>query len=96
MGSMHAEEYAAHDKQFKKNGNAGLLAHLQGNHYPPVPASMLGPSKRAINAVNKGKHDSNIKLPKGVLYKGKKSAPAHAIVEAHHLHAWLNPNQFEE
>jgi hypothetical protein len=57
---------------------------------------MLGPSKRAINAVNKGKHDSNIKLPEGILYKGKKSAPASAIVEAHHLHAWLNQDQFQD
>lgn len=95
MGNLQAEGYAAHDKQFKRNGSAGLLAHLQSNHYPPVPASMLGPSKRAISAVNNGKHDSNIKLPEGILYKGKKSAPAHAIVDQHHLHAWLNPDQFD-
>jgi hypothetical protein len=93
MGSMHAEEYAS---MKGKNKDMGLLAHLQGNHYPPVPASMLGPSKRAISAVNKGKHDSNIKLPHGILYKGKKSAPASAIVEAHHLHSWLNPDQFQD
>jgi len=30
------------------------------------------------------------------MYKGKKSAPASAIVEAHHLHAWLNPDQFQD
>lgn len=91
MGSMHAEEFAS---MKGKQRDMGLLAHLQSNHYPPVPSSMLGPSKRAISAVNRGKHDSNIKLPEGVSWKGKKSAPAHAIVEAHHLHAWLNPNQF--
>ena len=91
MGSTQAEEYAAHDKQFKKNGNAGLAAHLQGNHYPPVPLSMVGPCKRAISAVNRGKHDSNIKLPAGISWKGKNSAPASAIVDAHHLHAWLKP-----
>jgi hypothetical protein len=65
MGSMHAAEYAS---MKGKNKDMGLLAHLQGNHYPPVPASMLGPSKRAISAVNRGKHDSNIKLPQGVMY----------------------------
>jgi hypothetical protein len=57
---------------------------------------MLGPSKRAISAVNKGNQDSKIKLPHGILYKGKKSAPASAIVEAHHLHSWLNPDQFQD
>lgn len=88
MGRMHAEEFAS---MKGKNKDMGLLAHLQGNHYPPVPASMLGPSKRAISAVNRGKHDAQIKLPEGVLYRGQKSAPASAIVEAHHLHAWLKP-----
>jgi hypothetical protein len=88
MGNMHAEEFAS---MKGKNKDLGLLAHLQGNHYPPVPASMLGPSKRAISAVNSGKHDSKIKLPEGVLWRGEKHAPAHAIVDAHHLHAWLNP-----
>jgi hypothetical protein len=91
MGSMHAAEFAS---MKGKNKDRGLLAHLQGNHYPPVPASMLGPSKRAISAVNRGKHDSKIKLPEGVKWRGQKSAPASAIVEAHHLHAWLNPDQF--
>jgi len=85
---MHAEEFAS---MKGKNKDLGLLAHLQGNHYPPVPASMLGPSKRAISAVNRGNHDAKIKLPEGVLYRGEKHAPAHAIVEQHHLHAWLKP-----
>ena len=92
MGSMHASEYAG---MKGKNKDLGLLAHLQSNHYPPVPASMLGPSKRAISAVNRGKHNANITLPEGIKWKGNKKAPASAIVEAHHLHAWLNPNQFD-
>ena len=96
MGNMHAEEFANYDKKHTRGIDLGLRAHLQGNHYPPVPESMVGPSKRAINAVNKGKHDSNIRLPEGVSWKGKKSAPASAIVEAHHLHAWLNPDQFQD
>ena len=53
------------------------------------------PTRRSSD-LNKGKHDSNIKLPEGILYKGKKAAPASAIVEAHHLHAWLNPDQFQD
>jgi hypothetical protein len=91
MGNMHAEEYSS---MRGKNKDMGLLAHLQSNHYPPVPASMLGPSKRAISAVNRGKHDSKIKLPTGVLYRGQKSAPASAIVEAHHLHSWIKESDY--
>lgn len=91
MGSMHAEEYAS---MKGKNKDMGLLAHLQSNLYPPVPASMLGPSKRAISAVNRGKHDSKIKLPDGITWKGQKSAPAHAIVEGHRLHAWIQDTDY--
>lgn len=95
MGNTQAKGYAEFDKKHPRGIDLGLRAHLQGNHYPPVPESMVGPSKRAISAVNRGKHDSKIKLPKGVSWKGKNSAPASAIVEAHHLHAWLNPEQFD-
>lgn len=90
MGRMHAEEFA---NMKGKNKDLGLLAHLQSNLYPPVPASMLGPSKRAISAVNRGKHDAQIKLPEGVSWRGQKSAPAHAIVEGHRLHAWIQDNE---
>ena len=90
MGSMHAEEYAS---MKGKQKDLGLLAHLQSNLYPPVPSSMLGPSKRAISAVNRGKHDSKIKLPDGITWRGQKSAPAHAIVEGHRLHAWLTQEE---
>jgi len=51
----------------------------------------VGPAKRAISAHNRGKHDANIKLPQGILWKGKKSAPAHAIIDSHHLDSWLKP-----
>jgi hypothetical protein len=30
-----------------------------------------------------------IEMPEGVLYKGKTTAPAWAIIEQHHLDAWL-------
>ena len=85
MGSMHAEEYAS-----MKDKTMGIKAHLQSNLYPPVPLSMAGPALRAINAVNRGKHDSKIKLPDGITWRGQKHAPAHAIVEGHRLHAWIN------
>jgi hypothetical protein len=64
--------------------------HLQSNHYPPVPKIMVQPCIEAIDAVNDaGLWDLDIPLPEGVLWKGLTSAPAHAIIEAHHLNAWL-------
>ena len=63
--------------------------HLQGNHYPPVPLSMVQPCIDAIDAIYAGESDTPIALPEGVKYKDRTTAPAWAIVDAHHLHAWL-------
>ena len=64
--------------------------HLRGNHYPPVPSSMVKPCIEAIDAVNDlGLWNADIELPEGITWKGNTTAPAHAIIEAHHLDAWL-------
>ena len=66
-----------------------ILIHLQNNHYPPVPASMVEPCIDAIDAYYEGDYDKLIKLPTGVSWRGQNSCPASAIVDGHHLHAWL-------
>lgn len=66
-----------------------ILLHLQNNHYPPVPASMVQPCIDAIDAYYEEDYDKLIKLPTGVSWKGQTSSPASAIIEAHHLQAWL-------
>jgi hypothetical protein len=66
-----------------------LEIHLQGNHYPPVPISMVQPCIDAIDAYYEEDYDKLIKLPAGVSWKGQTSSPASAIIEAHHLEAWL-------
>ena len=64
--------------------------HLSANHYPPVPRSMVQPCIEAIDAVNDlGLWDLEIPMPEGITYKGLTTAPAHAIIEQHHLHAWI-------
>jgi hypothetical protein len=63
--------------------------HLQGNHYPPVPLSMVEPCIEAIDAYWDEDFDRAIEMPEGVSYKGQTHAPAWAIVEQHHLAAWL-------
>ena len=83
MGRLHAIEYAAGDL------DTGLTWHLQSNHYPPIPLTMLEPCKEAIQACNEEDWYREIVLPEGVLYKGKTTATAAAIIKAHHLEAWL-------
>ena len=63
--------------------------HLQGNHYPPVPLSMVQPCIDAIDAYHDFEPMRYIEMPEGVFYKGMSHAPAWAIIEQHHLDAWL-------
>ena len=41
-----------------------LLYHLQGNHYPPVPAEMVQPCIEAIDAFYDEDFDREIDMPK--------------------------------
>lgn len=69
--------------------NSSLAMHLQANHYPPVPTSMVQPCIDAIDAYHDEDYQREIELPEGVSWRGNTTAPASAIVEAHHLDAWL-------
>jgi hypothetical protein len=66
-----------------------IRIHLQGNHYPPVPSSMVQPCLDAIEAYCDEDYNKLIEMPEGVSYRGSNYAPASAIIEAHHLDAWL-------
>ena len=66
-----------------------LAYHLQGNHYPPVPLSMVQPCIEAIDAYYDEDYERFIAMPEGITYKGRTTAPAWAIIEQHHLSFWL-------
>ena len=83
MGYMKALDFAELDLE------QGIAYHLQGNHYPPVPLSMVQPCIEAIDAYHDESYDKLIEMPEGVSYKGNTHAPAWAIIEQHHLDAWL-------
>ena len=68
-----------------------LAYHLQGNHYPPVPLSMVQPCIDAIDAFYDEDWDREIAMPEGVSYKGSNVAPAWAIIEQHHLDWFITP-----
>ena len=65
--------------------------HLSANHYPPVPSSMIQPCIDAIDAYYDEDYDRLIVLPAPITWRDQNTAPASAIVDAHHLDAWL-PN----
>ena len=66
-----------------------IAYHLQGNHYPPVPLSMVQPCIEAIDAYYDNDAMRFIAMPEGVFYKGMSHALAWAIIEQHHLDFWL-------
>jgi hypothetical protein len=63
--------------------------HLQGNHYPPVPKEMVKPCIEAIHLANEGNWDEEVSLPAKTYYRGSNTAPVRALVENHHLDAWI-------
>ena len=87
MGSNLAYDLASDELGLDLETAIGY--HLQGNHYPPVPLSMVEPCIEAIDAYYDEDYNKLIKMPEGVSYRGSKFAPASAIVEQHHLDAWL-------
>jgi hypothetical protein len=93
MGSNFANEMAGgvlEDLGISLTIEDQIRIHLSANHYPPVPATMVQPCIEAIDAVNDlGLWDLEIPLPEGVSWRGLTTAPAHAIIEAHHLDAWI-------
>jgi hypothetical protein len=89
MGSNLAYDLASDELGLDLETAIGY--HLRANHYPPVPLSMVEPCIDAIDAYWNEDYNKMIEMPEGVSYRGSKYAPASAIVEQHHLDAWL-PN----
>lgn len=85
MGYNTARDLA--DSEIDLESAIGM--HLRVNHYPPVPLAMVQPCIDAIDAYWEMDYNRLIDLPKDITWRGETKAPASAIVEAHHLDAWL-------
>lgn len=71
----------------------GMEYHLQHNHYPPVPLSMVPVCEQAIDYANAGMWNKEIPMPEGITYKDRDTAPTYAIIEQHHLDFWLEDQE---
>lgn len=85
MGSTFATDLAGLDLDL----STAIGIHLSSNHYPPVPTSMVLPCIEALEAYWENETDREIPMPEGITYKGFNTAPAWAVIEQHHLEAWL-------
>ena len=93
MGSNMAYDLASNDL-LDLDLETQLQIHLTSNHYPPVPVSMVQPCIDAIDAFYDEDYNKLIEMPEGVSYRGEKFAPASAIIEQHHLEAWLPESEY--
>jgi len=92
MGSTYAAGIAGENIPLEVK----LEWHLRGNHYPPVPRSMIEPCKQAIEAGLERDFDLEIKLPAGIKIKGSDTARAGDICELLHLEPFLDIEPWEE
>ena len=93
MGSNMAYDLASNDI-LDLDLETQLRIHLTGNHYPPVPVSMVQPCIDALDAYYDEDYNKLIEMPEGVSYRGSNYAPASAIIEQHHLDAWLPESEY--
>lgn len=92
MGLNMATELA--DGTLGLDMEGAIAMHLRVNHYPPVPTSMVEPCIQAIDAYWEDDINRLIEMPEGVSYKGQEHAPAWAIIEQHHLDAWVSEDEY--
>lgn len=85
MGSLQAQEMAE-----ALEIEQALIWHLRVNHFPPIPGEMVSVCREAIEAVNDYDEQREIPMPLGTTYRGLTTAPAWAIVNGHHLDAWID------
>ena len=84
MGSLQAQEMAE-----MLEIESAISWHLQANHYPPVPQSMVPACLEAIENAIAGDWLKTVELPAGTTYRGSRFAPTDAIIDQHHLETWV-------
>ena len=84
MGRLATEDMIEHG-----SFDQALSWHMTGNHYPPLPSSLIPVAKIVIEKAKQCRWAAKVKLPEGVSYQGKRMVPVSACVEAWHLDVFL-------
>jgi hypothetical protein len=92
MGRLQAEEMAE-----RTDLDTALRWHIQYNHYPAPPLSLVETAKKAIEVAQEGVifesdwYDELVDMPPGIAFRGRTDgkAPAGGIVEALHLDSFI-------
>ena len=66
-----------------------LKWHLQGNHYPPLPMSLVSACLEAIELARLDYYTAEVKLPNGLEYDGSPVMVVGELVSACHLDGFI-------
>lgn len=91
MGSLHAAEFAKSVQNGDLELEAALTYHFRSNHFPPLPLSIIPIAIQIIKG--KVSLDDEVKLPKGITYRGSETAPVYKCIKAWHLQNFLNTGE---
>lgn len=67
--------------------------HFSYNCIPAVPNKMIPFALKAIGYANKGMYKTQIKLPEGVSYHGKRMVPVYKVIESLHLDVFIQQEE---
>lgn len=96
MGSNTARDMADSVALDEVKLDVALEYHLRGNHYPPLPLSLVPCCKEAINNANADEWDKHVQLPDGISWRGQTSAPTSECIKAWHLQWFLESEDEDE
>jgi hypothetical protein len=85
MGNLNAAAMAEAVGEGAVDLRPALSWHLQSNHFPPVPQSMIDPCLAAIEAAVDDDWDREVELPENISWRGQSTVPAAVLIEDHHL-----------
>ena len=91
MGSMTAMGLAENARNGLGSLRLNVACHLQSNHYPSLPLSLVPVALRAIRYANKEQWHKRVRMPKNLSFRGMRLAPVGDLIESLHLEFFLNP-----
>lgn len=93
MGANTARDMAEQVALSNVRLDVALEYHLTGNHYPPLPRSLVPTCKAAIQNALNDDWDALVELPEGISWRGEKFAPTSECVREWHLSLFLDNDE---
>ena len=80
----------AYDLATETDMVTALSWHFASNMFPPVPQSLIPAAVKAVHAVCHGNGSDAVTLPESILWHGRQTIPARAMVNELRLDAFVD------